>query len=56
MFKRSKGRHARKRGAWAAWVGPLFAFEALLVTLSAKHEMDAAVSAQLAEYARGGAL
>ena len=54
MFK-SRGRHARKRGA-GAWVGPLFALEALLVTLSAKREFDAAVAAQLAEVAQGGAL
>ncbi len=55
MLKRSKGRHAKKRGA-GAWVGPLFALEALLVTLSAKREFDAAVAAQLAETAQAGAM
>ena len=54
MFKR-KGRHARKPRQ-GAWVGPLFALEALLVTLAAKHEMDAATAAQLAEVAQGGTL
>jgi hypothetical protein len=44
MLKR-RGKHVRKarRGAW---VGPLFAIEALLVTFSAKKEFDAAVASQ----------
>lgn len=49
VFK-GKGRHVRRR-----FVGPLFAVEALLVTLGAKREMDAAVKAQLSEYAQDGA-
>lgn len=48
MFQRSKGRHARKR---TRWVGPVFAFGALMVQLSAKREMDAVTAARMAGFA-----
>ena len=50
MFK-GRGRHVRR----VRWVGPVFAFEALLVVLSAKREFDAVTAAQLAELAGDGA-
>jgi hypothetical protein len=49
VFKRSRGRHGRP---WLRWVGPVFAFEALLLALDAKRELDAAQVAELAELAR----
>lgn len=52
MFKAS-GKHRaprRRRVMLPLWAG------ALLVTLSAMHEMNAATAAQLAEYAQGGTL
>ena len=57
MSKRSKGRHRRPAGCvWRArW---LFAWDTAMVTLAAGNEMNAAaaVAAQLAEVAQGGAL
>jgi hypothetical protein len=50
MFKGSKGKHARKR---ARWVGPLFAFDAVIQMLAARSEaMDAIAAAQLTELAQ----
>jgi hypothetical protein len=46
---KSRGRHARRR---VRWVGPVFAFEALLLALDAKRELEAAQVAELAELAR----
>ena len=45
MFK-SRGKQGRR---WSGWVGPVFAFEALLLALDAKRELEAA---QVAEEAR----
>ena len=45
---KSRGRHARRR---VRWVGPVFAFEALLLALDAKRELEAAQVAELAELA-----
>ena len=36
---------------WSGWVGPVFAFEALLLALDAKRELEAAQVAELAELA-----
>ncbi len=50
MFHRNNGRHARKR---SRWVGPVFAFEAILQMLAARSEaIDAIAAAELAELAR----
>ena len=50
MFKGSKGKHARKR---ARWVGPLFAFDAVVQMLAAREEAIGAIAAaELAELAR----
>ena len=48
MFK-SRGKRTRLR---LRWVGPVFAFEALLLALDAKRELEAAQVAELAELAR----
>jgi len=49
MFK-SRGKHARKR---TRWVGPLFAFDAVIQMLAARSEaIDAIAAAELAELAQ----
>ena len=48
VMVKSRGRHARLR---VRWVGPVFAFEALLLALDAKRELEAAQVAELAELA-----
>ena len=47
MFKRT-GKHAARR----LHVGPLFALDAIRVTLAAKHEAQTATAAQLEELAQ----
>jgi hypothetical protein len=48
MMKRSKGKHHKPR---VRWVGPSFAFGALMAQLSAARELSAVTAAQLAEMA-----
>jgi len=50
MFK-GRGRHVRR----ARWVGPVFALDAVRLHWEGKRELEAAVMAQLAEYAQDGA-
>jgi hypothetical protein len=50
MFNRSKGGRARKR---SRWVGPLFAWDAIMLALEARTEaLDATAAAELAQLAQ----
>ena len=46
MFK-NRGKRGRR---WSGWVGPVFAFEALMLALDAKRELEAAQVADSAAF------